>query len=117
VWLRVEQGRVELVVRLDVFLGEDRTAGGHPANERQAHLLAQRILELNTARRARHELEHAFFLQRAQVFLGRVRRPETQLARNLGTCRRHPCLADKLLNHSENFSLPGGQLAHFSSPV
>jgi hypothetical protein len=54
------------------------------------------------------EIQHALFLQCPQVFLGRIGRLETQLAGNIGTCRRHPGFRDKVLNHLENLCLSGG---------
>ena len=89
-------------MRLDVLLGENGAAGRDPTHERQTHLLAQGILELDATRSSRNEFQDTFFLQRTEVFLGRVGRPETELTRDLGTRRRHPGFGDKLLNHIEN---------------
>ena len=60
--LGIEKRRIELVMRLDVLLGKDGATGRHPAYERQSHLLAQGVLELDAPRGARHELEYPFLL-------------------------------------------------------
>ena len=98
----IKKRRIEFVMRLDMFLGEDWTAGCNPAHERQPHLFAQGILELDTTGSARHEFDRAFFLQRPQVLLGGIGRPETEFAGDLGTRWRHPEFGDKFLNHIEN---------------
>ena len=55
--LRAEQLWIEFVMCLDVFLRENRVTGRDPAAERQTHLLAQRVLELDAAGSARHQLD------------------------------------------------------------
>src|SRR5882672_2497227 len=47
VWARLKQRRIDLQPGLEVLLGEDGPAGSHPADERQAHLLAHGVLELD----------------------------------------------------------------------
>jgi hypothetical protein len=69
---RLEERGIDVVARLDVLLGEDRPAGGDAADERQAHLLAQRVAQLDAARGAGAQFEHALALQGAQVLLGGV---------------------------------------------
>ena len=46
---RLEERRVDLVARFDVFFGQDGPAGSDPADQRQADLVAQGVLELDAA--------------------------------------------------------------------
>src|SRR5690606_41583287 len=85
---------------------------GNAADHRQAELLAQRILELDAARSAGHELEHAFLLQGAQVVLCRVGRLETQRPCNLRARGRHAAFGNEVLDHPEDLGLPGRELVH-----
>jgi hypothetical protein len=78
----LEQAGIDLVARLDMLLGQDRRPGRDPPDERQAELVAQRILEPDAARGAREELDGPLALERAQVILGRIDRAETELPGN-----------------------------------
>ena len=113
--LRAEKLWIEFVMRLDVFLRENRVTGRNLADERQAHLLTQRVLELDAARGARQEFEHALALQGPQVFFSGIGRLEPELPGNFGARRWHAGFGNKLLNHLENLLLSGGQFAHLNS--
>jgi hypothetical protein len=82
--LGIEQRGIELVMCLDMFLGEDGAACCNPADERQSHLLTQGVLELNTPRGTGYEFQCALPLQRPQMFLGGIGRLETEFTRDLG---------------------------------
>src|SRR5580700_3629459 len=99
-----------------MFLGQDRTAGGDPPDERQPQLLAQNVLELNAARSAGDEIDDALALQGAQVLLGGIRRLETQGARDFRARRRHPAFRDGVLDEPQNLGLTGSKVRH-ASPV
>ena len=66
--LGLEQLRIDLIARLDVLLGEDRAARGDAADQRQAQLFAQDVLQLDAARGAGNQIDDALALQaRADV--------------------------------------------------
>src|SRR5690606_7226725 len=115
--LRLEQIRIELIARLDVFLREDRRTRRHPADERQADLLPDRVLQTDTARRARDQLYGTLALERAQMLLCGVDGLELEPCSNLGAGRRHAGVADSLLDDAENLLLTGGKLTHGRAPV
>ncbi len=60
-------------MRFDMLFREHWAAGRNSADQRQTHLLTQRILELYASRGTWHKLEHALLLQRPQVLLGGIR--------------------------------------------
>src|SRR5271154_5354021 len=99
-----------------MFLGQDRTAGGHAADERQTQLFTQNVFQLNAARSAGDQIDHAFALQGAQVLLGGMRRLEAERARYFRTRRRHAAFGNSALNEPEDLSLAGGKVRH-ASPV
>ncbi len=109
---RLEELRVDLVVRLDVFLGEDGPAGGDAADQRQAHLLAQRVAQLDAARGAGTQLEHALALQGAQVLLGGIGRLEAERLGDLGPRRRHAVLGERLLDEAQDLALARSEVVH-----
>src|ERR1700691_109610 len=99
-----------------MLLGQDRPAGGDPADERQAQLLAQDVLELDAARGAGDEIDGALALQGAQVFLGGIRRLEAEGTRDLGTRGRHAAFCNGGLNEPQDLGLTGGKIRH-ATPV
>src|SRR5690606_2476569 len=114
--LRLEQIGIDLIARLDVLLGEDRRAGRDAPDERQTELLAQRILQTDAPRRAGQELDRPLALERAQMLLGRIDRPELQPLSDLGPGRRHAGRVDRLLDQIQNLPLARGEIAHRSGP-
>ncbi len=57
---RLKQRGIDLQPGLKILLGEDRPTGGDPTDERQAHLLADGIFELDTPGCARYQGDDAF---------------------------------------------------------
>ena len=105
-----EDVRIDVESRFDVLFCENRLASGHTADERQPELLAQDVLQLDTARGARHERDDALAGEGAQVFLGGIGRTETQLLCDLRAGGGHTGLGDSTLNETEDFGLAGGQV-------
>src|SRR5271168_1645078 len=99
-----------------MFLGQDRTAGGHAADERQTQLFTQNVFQLNAARSNGDQIDHAFALQGAQVLIGGIRRLETERARYFRAGRRHAAFGNSVLNQPEDLSLAGRKIRH-ASPV
>src|SRR5690606_172011 len=114
--LRLEQIGIDLIARLDMLLGKNRRARRDAADERQAELLAQRILQTNAARRAGQQLDRTFALERAQMLLGRIDRPELQPLSNLCPGRRHTGAVNRLLDQIQNLSLTRSEIAHRTEP-
>src|SRR5690606_26725229 len=110
--LLLEQIRIDLIARLDVLLGEDRRARRDPADERQAELLAQRILEPDPTRRAGQQLDRPFALERAQMLLRRIDRLELQALRDLRARRRHAGRVDRLLYQMKDLPLTRSEIPH-----
>ena len=108
--LRMENGGIDLQVILDVFLGEDGTARGDAADERQAHLLAQGILELDAARGTGQQRDDALARQRAQVLLGGVGGTEAELIGDFLAGGRHAGFLDRALDEPQNLGLPGREV-------
>ena len=102
---RLEQPRVDAQVIDDVFLGQDRPAGRHAADQRQAQLLAQIVAQADAARGAGNQLDAALALQRAQVFLGRIGRTETELLGDFRTRGRHAGFGEALADHVQDLRL------------
>src|SRR6185503_16741539 len=113
---RAEQRRIDLEAALDVLLGEDRAASGHAADERQAELLAQRVLQHDAARAPRHQGDYALALQGAQVLLGGVGGAEAERFRDLRTRGWQPVRSDCVLDELEDLALAGREVRH-GSPV
>jgi len=51
---RLKQSRVDLEAPLDMLLGQHGLSRRHPADERQPHLLAHGVFQLNAARGTGH---------------------------------------------------------------
>ena len=100
-----------------MLLGEDRAAGGDAADERQADLLAQRVLEHDAARAAGDQSEHALALQGAQVFLGSVGGPEAERFRDFRTRGRHAVRGNRVLDEFEDLALAGRKFVRHAAPV
>ena len=94
-WLGIEQRRIDAVMGLDVFLGQDRAACSNPANQRQTELFAQRVLELNAPGCTRYQFENALFLQGAEVLLSGIGGLETKLLRDFRSRRWHAVIINK----------------------
>jgi hypothetical protein len=114
---RAEQRRVYLETAFDVLLGEDRAAGGHAADQRQAELLAQRILQHDAAGTARDQRDHAFALQGAQVLFRGVGGAEAERLRNFRARRRQAVGGDRVLDELEDLALAGREIVRHGSPV
>ncbi len=68
-----------MIAFFDMLFSQNRPAGSHATDERQTQLFAQNVFELNAARSAGNEIDHAFALQGAQVLLGGIRRLEAEV--------------------------------------
>src|SRR5579863_6716272 len=112
---RLKYPRIDLQSRLEVLLGKNGLTGGHPADERQAHLLADGVLELDAARGAGHQGDDSLAGQGPQMLLGRVGRAETELVRDLGARRRHAALTDETLDQAQDLCLARGKVGHSES--
>ena len=126
-----EQARLHQEGAVDVFLGQDRAACRHPADQRQRQLRqarqrqrvllasrlvqgAQRVrLQAYAARRAADQLDHAFARERLQVLLGCVRRAKAELVGDLGARGRRPGAFDRALDEIEDLLLTIGELGRF----
>src|SRR5713226_9552326 len=103
---RLEQGRIDLAVPLDVLLGEDGAARGDAADERQPGLFG----EADAARGARGQLDRAFPVQDAQMLLGGVGRAVAERLGDLRTRGRKAGLLDGFSDEVEDFALLGSEL-------
>ena len=104
--------------RVDVRIGEDGRAGGHPAHQRQAGVvgglgveqLLGRAQQADAARGAGQQGDGALALQCPQVILGRGRRAEAEGGDDLRPCRRQPVLVAVTAQEVEDFGLAGGEV-------
>ena len=87
-------------------------AGGDPADERQAHLLAHGVHELDAARSARYERNDAFACQRAAVFFGGVRRFEAEFVGDFRPRGRHAGFVNGALDEAQDFGLARSEVGH-----
>src|SRR5690606_21302665 len=110
--LLLDQIRLDLIASLDMLLGEDRRARRDPADERQAEMLTQRILEPDASRRARQQLDRSLALERAQMLLGRIDRLELQALRDLRARRRHAGRMDRFLYQMKDLPLTRCEIPH-----
>lgn len=108
--LRLEEVGIDLVARLDVFLGEDRAARRDPADERQAELLAHGVLQLDAARGAGDQRDHSLAGECAQVLFGGIRRAEAELGGDLRAGGRHAGFSHGALDEAEDFGLAGREV-------
>src|SRR5207247_4618670 len=76
---RLEQGRIDLAVPLDVLLGEEWAPCSNSADKRQPGFFG----ETDAARGARSQLDRAFPLQHAQMLFGGVGRAVAKWVRVL----------------------------------
>ncbi len=90
---------------LDVLLREDGTARGHAADQRQAHLLAVGILQLDAARGTGQQRDDVLARQRAQVFFGGIGRLEAQLVGDFLAGGRHARFLYRTLDEPQDFAL------------
>src|ERR1039457_3958491 len=109
---RLENAGIDVQVLNDVFLRKHRATGRHSADQGQTKLLAQRVVELNSARCTRQELNHSLARQGAQMLLGSVRRAEPQLGGNLRACRRHSGFGEAALDEAQYPCLAWRQIGH-----
>src|SRR6185312_2366943 len=114
---RLKKARIDLQAGFEILFREDRLAGGDPADERQTHLLADGVLQLNATRGSRHERDDTLAGERAQMVLGRIGRPESELAGDLRPGGRHAGIADGALDQAQNLHLARGKVGHFALPV
>jgi hypothetical protein len=113
---RLEDRRIDVQAGFDVLFGENRTAGGDAADERQAHLFADGVLQLDAARGAGNERDDPFARERAQVLFGSVGRAKTELAGDLGACGRHARFVDEALDETQDLGLAWCQVGHGLGP-
>ena len=114
--LGVEQVRVHLVPRFDVFLGEDGAPCGYPPDERQArrrrHVADDAFLQLNTTRGAGHQFQHALALKGTQMVFGGIGGLEAQPTSNFRTRGRHTVFLDVVADEFEDLLLAGSEIRH-----
>ena len=107
---RREDVRIDVEAGLDVLLGEDRATRSDAADQRQADLLADGVLQFDASRGARHERNHPFTGERTQMLLGGIGGLEPELLRYLCPRWRHAGFCNSSLDESENFGLAGGEV-------
>ena len=109
VGVRLEQRGVDAVLRLDVLGGEDRTARGHPAHQRQRALQrhAGDVLQAQAARGAGRDFQRALLRQRLQMVLRRAGGGKAQSRGDLGTRGRHAKRFDVAADPVEDLLLAG----------
>ena len=105
----MENSRIDLQPCLDIFFGQNRPACGHPADERQTHLLAQRVFELYAARGPGHQRDDALAGQGAQVVLGCVRGLKAQLLGDFLAGGRHAGFLQCVLDETQDLRLAWGE--------
>ena len=88
-WLGLEDAGIDVEPGFDILFGENGTACGNTTDERQTHLLAHGVHELDAARSAGHERDDALARQGAQMFFGGVRGFETELVGDFRPRGRH----------------------------
>jgi hypothetical protein len=107
---RVEQIGIDPVVPLDILLGQQRLAGGDPADQWQPG--RRRLEQANPPRGTRRELDHLLAGERPQVGLGGIGRAEAEVPRDLGPRRRAAVDLQIVPDQVGDLALALGELGH-----
>src|SRR5262249_59984350 len=95
----------------------DRATCGHPTDERQTHLLADGVLELDATRGTRNEGYDSLAGQGPQMLFSCVGRSEAQFPRDFRPRGGHSSLGDESLYQAQNLCLARCQIGHFGYPA
>ena len=116
-----EHAGLQHIGLVDVFLRQDRAAGGDAPDQRQRQLSKQRQrvlpaarriqraqgvgLQADAARGAAHQFDGALARQRLQMLFGRIGRLEAQFGGDFGARRRRAGALDRALHQVQNLLL------------